>query len=84
MVEGLLVPFSKHHPQTGSCSAGFILLRLPQGAGVEQPGGKVGKARITVIFPWRVREQQMSLLSILIPQGGGKQAHPERDVKMQQ
>lgn len=40
------------------------------------------KAPITVSFSWRVRDQQMPLLSSLTPQGGRKQAHPERDMRM--
>lgn len=30
VVADLLVPFSRHQPHTGSCSAGFIFLGLPQ------------------------------------------------------
>lgn len=35
------------------------------------------KAPITVSFSWRVRDQQMPLLSSLTPQGGRKQVKPK-------
>jgi len=61
-VEDLLVPFSRHQPHTGSCSAGFILLGLLQDWSYQV--GRWGKESIHHL---EGRDQQKHLLSILIP-----------------